>query len=375
MKKRLLAGILGAMMLFGLTACGKEEPKRSGQIEIDSDKLVKTLCDYEAIELQLSEEYEVTDAMLQEGLTTMLQNFGLESYTLTNRTEIVKGDYVKVDYVGYHNGEAFDRGSATGVILFVSDNNGYIPGFTDGLVGAKVGESVSSDVTFPDVYNNNPDLAGELTTFEFVIHGIYDPITPDMLSDEVIAQTFSTTIGVSTVQGLMDYIAKVLQNTLDSNKYSETVSEAGKYMLENCEVEVPEEYLEARLREFKDSFKESYCKEDESLEDYLMDNYETSLEDAEKEWTAYLEEQIKIELIFEQVAKKAGIELDEEEYQLYINGFMETENGGFEDEEALYDYYGAGNQEEGEEYLRRLFVVNKAITYVAENAVIVETEE
>jgi hypothetical protein len=41
----------------------------------------------------------------------------------------------------------------------------------------------------------------------------------------------------------------------------------------------------------------------------------------------------------------------------------------------VYNYFGAGNIEDGMEYLRELYRINKAIDYVAENAAVTYTEE
>ncbi len=373
MKKRVLATILCMTTLFGIVGCKAE--KRSGQMDIDPQKQVKELCEYKGIELSLTGQYEVTDDMVQEAYVYLVQNSGLDMVEITDRTMIQDGDYVKVDYTGYHKGTAFEGGAAKGAFLQLSADNGYIPGFTDGLVGAEVGSTVSHDVTFPDPYMNNEELSGELTTFEFVIHGIYKKVDVDQITDEQVAANYSDTFGVSTKEELKNYVRDSLVATAESNKYSDTVTAVGDYMLANSDVDIPEEYLEARVREFRDSFEETYCAEGESLEDYLKENYKVTLEGAMEEWTVYLEEQIAFELIFGLVAEKEGLEIDEEEFKQYIDGFKLPENGGFEDEESIYKYYGAGNEKEGEEYLRRLFLVNEAITFVAENAVTTETTD
>ena len=55
-----------------------------------------------------------------------------------------------MDYTGYLDGDAFDGGSATDTMIDVANNcdatqkTNYIDGFSDGLVGAKVGDEVSS---------------------------------------------------------------------------------------------------------------------------------------------------------------------------------------------------------------------------------------
>lgn len=101
-----------------------------------------------------------------------------------------------MDYTGYLDGDAFDGGSATDTMIDVANNcdatqkTNYIDGFSDGLVGAKVGDEVSSDVTFPENYQSS-DLAGKKTTFKFKIKGIYKPVTMDTLTDDMVADAFT----------------------------------------------------------------------------------------------------------------------------------------------------------------------------------------
>lgn len=93
------------------------------------------------------------------------------------------GDYVNVDYCGYLDGVAFDGGKDENVRMFISDyKNGYIPGFTEGIIGHKVGETFDVNVTFPENYHAT-DLAGKAVVFTMTLNSIYD-LT---LTDEQVA--------------------------------------------------------------------------------------------------------------------------------------------------------------------------------------------
>ena len=100
----------------------------------------------------------------------------------------------------------------------------------------------------------------------------------------------------------------------------------------------------------------------------LTNTYGISLEEAEKTWTENITEQIKTEFIFGYIAKLENIEFDEEAYQNYISYIGEQGGADFADATAVYEYFGSGNTEEGEAYLRNQYLVNKAIDFVAENA-------
>lgn len=380
MKKKFLFTGLCAAMILSMTACGgnsdpestqQGEAISSIQMNIDPEKQVKELCDYSAITVTLEGDYSVTQEDVDEYVRTILEQYGIGTVEVTDRDIIQEGDIVNVDYTGYWNGEAFDKGSATGAMLTISENSGYIPGFVEGLVGEKVGTTVSKDITFPEVYSNNPDLAGQLTTFEFKINGIYREADYTEIPDETIAENFEELYGTATMDEFVEFVKNYLEQYAESSKSSEAVALIKDYVAENSTVEIPEDYLEQRIEEYKQSFITDYVEEGGDLETYLSENYGMTLEEAMSEWRSYEEEQITTELLFRRIAQLEGIGIDDEEYATFIQNFL-TSSSSFTDEEALYEYFGSGNKEDGETYLKQLYITNKAIDLVYGKATVNE---
>ncbi|MBK5264968.1 MAG: trigger factor, partial [Alphaproteobacteria bacterium] len=77
------------------------------------------------------------------------------------------GDQVIMDFVGKVDGVAFDGGTGEGMAVVIGSGN-LIPGFEDQLVGVKVGEDKTIEVTFPDDYNAE-NLKGKAATFDLKI--------------------------------------------------------------------------------------------------------------------------------------------------------------------------------------------------------------
>ena len=97
----------------------------------------------------------------------------LEIKYLTSLT-VADGDTINLDYVGYVDGVAFEGGDTEGNGTSLTIGSGsYIDDFETQLIGHNVGEEVDVVVTFPDVYQSNPDLAGKEATFKCTINGIY----------------------------------------------------------------------------------------------------------------------------------------------------------------------------------------------------------
>ena len=273
MKKRMIALLLCMTTVFAMTGCGNGSQKgteaatessvqetyngpSSAQMDIDLSKQVTKLADYKGIDVTITGDYDVTDEQVNERTLALLNYRGVKGAEVTDRDTVQDGDLVLVDYTGYHNDEAFDGGSATDVMIDVSNNceatqqTGYIDGFSDGLIGAKVGEETSSDVKFPDEYSNNPDLAGEMTTFKFKVKGIYKALTLDDLTDAQVKENFSDA-QIETKEDLIKNVRAMMESQASSSKSQDTVNKVQTYMLDNSEVTIPDEYLEARLAEYQ----------------------------------------------------------------------------------------------------------------------------
>ena len=400
MKKRTLALLLCMATAATLTACGDKDGavseteateaveatetaseytgKRSGEFDLDYDKYV-TLADYSNIEVSISGDYDVDDTDVEDYITQMFDYYGPYYEADDSKTVIEDGDIVNVDYVGKLDGEAFDGGTAENQNIDVTNNcaaggsTSYIDGFTDGLVGASVGDEIDCDVTFPDDYQNT-DLAGKAVVFTFTINSIQKEITQDQMTDDFVSENF----GVDSVEKMNEQVKSYLESTAESNESSDTYTAIQDWLKENCTVEVPDDYLEARVAEYQYNFEQQNCSDGTSLEDYLSTTYGYTLDQAKELWTEYMKENIELEFILTVISEKEGIELDEDEYQTYISNPVSNSSStygtSFEDEDELYSFYGMGHADEGEAYLRRIYVANLALDKLKENATVTVTE-
>ncbi len=94
------------------------------------------------------------------------------------------GDQLNIDFVGTVDGEVFAGGSAKGAPLVLGSGR-MIPGFEEGLVGAKAGEERVLSVTFPEDYQNL-DLAGKAAEFAVTVNAVAAPQLPE-LNEEFFA--------------------------------------------------------------------------------------------------------------------------------------------------------------------------------------------
>ena len=92
------------------------------------------------------------------------------------------GDRVTIDYVGKIDGVAFDGGTGEAMQVVLGQGN-FIPGFEEGLKGAKAGDERVVEATFPESYQVK-DLAGKTAQFETKVSEVAAPKKP-AIDDEL----------------------------------------------------------------------------------------------------------------------------------------------------------------------------------------------
>ncbi len=110
------------------------------------------------------------------------------------------GDVAMIDFIGRVGGEAFEGGTAEGHSLELGSNS-FIPGFEEGLVGAKPGTTIEVPVTFPEDYQA-AHLAGKLAVFQVKVNELHEK------SDASIDDELATRLGFENLDGLKGAIAE-----------------------------------------------------------------------------------------------------------------------------------------------------------------------
>lgn len=117
----------------------------------------------------------VTDADLDKMLDTLRkQNAQWEE----SAEAAADGDQVVIDFEGFIDGVAFEGGAAKGYSLTLGSNS-MIPGFEEGLAGAKAGEEKTLDLAFPADYHKD-DLKGKAAQFKVTVNAVKKAKLPEL---------------------------------------------------------------------------------------------------------------------------------------------------------------------------------------------------
>jgi trigger factor len=146
-----------------------------------------TLADFSTIEVTRPEAI-VTDADVEKMIETLREQ--RKEFSAVERAAQTE-DKLNIDFEGFVDGEAFDGGKAEGSDIVIG-SGGMIPGFEEGLVGAKAGEDTELNVTFPEEYQSS-ELAGKSAVFKVKVNSVLEAKLPEL--DETLFEQFGVTEG------------------------------------------------------------------------------------------------------------------------------------------------------------------------------------
>ena len=173
--------LLAACAVMVLGGCGSNQTKGELKNEFVS------ISQYKGVEIEKQEVKEITDEAVDEEINRRLEAKAT-SVDVTDRA-VEKGDTANINYVGKKDGVAFDGGSADNHPLEIG-SGAFIPGFEDGIIGHKIGETFDLPLKFPEGYKN-ADLAGKDVIFTVTINSIQAKSIP-ALDDAFVASVSET---------------------------------------------------------------------------------------------------------------------------------------------------------------------------------------
>ena len=154
-------------------------------------------------------------------------------------------DQLNIDFVGKIDGEAFAGGSATGTQLVLGSGR-MIPGFEEGLVGAKAGEERVLNLTFPEDYQNL-ELAGKTAEFTVTVNTVSAPTLPEL------NETFFNQFGIKEtgIEGFRTEVRKNMERELRQAIKSKVKNQVMDGLLAANPIEVPKSLLENEVNRLR----------------------------------------------------------------------------------------------------------------------------
>ncbi len=324
-----------------------------------------SLGQYKGIELEV-ETLGVSDEYLNSQIEQLLISKG--KYTKVFEGEIDEGTVFNFNYVGYLEGVPFEGGNSAGVDAYISDGifyltsgSTFIEGFAEGMLGASVGEWFTIDAKFPDPYEQNKDLAGKTVKFDVRVNYI---AKADALSDEIAKEISNNSY--ETAQAFIQY----LKDSVNNGIKNANVADLWEKIASGSQITVPEQQFNYLYDMYKSQIEyyasmmgytyENFLKAGGAQYYFGIDAY------TDEELVSYINETIKLDLVFAAIAKSENIQATDDEYNALVDEIAASESKSAEEIISAY----------GESVIRKEVIVRKTEKFIEENnSFVLKTED
>ena len=320
-------------------------------IEFKPSDYIEKLAEYKGLEYS-KVDTEATDAEIEDRVKSFLSNYPEK---ITDRA-VKKGDTVNIDFEGKKDGVAFDGGTAKGFDLVIGSNK-FIPGFEDGLIGKKPGETVDLNLKFPDDYKNSEELKGAKVVFTVKINYIVGE-APKELTDELVK---ANTDFKTAAEYKADIKAKLEESKKNEAKANTTRELLEKVVTESAIKSVPkaaEEKYYTQIMGYWNNVATQYGME---LKDLVTNQFKLTEEEFEAEVKKQAELSARILVVVRAIAEAEKLEVSEDEYKEALNTYYENSNAKASMDLATYE------QQVGKESLMDIILNDKVGTFLMEN--------
>ncbi len=344
-------------------AIGQEKLNPAGQPKIDSIKsdpgqgmeYTALFEVYPEVKLgDLSKETiekpitELTDADVAEMLETVRGQH--KEWTSVDRAA-KEGDQLNINFKGLIDGEVFPGGEANDMPIELGSGR-MIKGFEEGLIGAKAGDDVTLNVTFPDDYHAK-DLAGKPAQFDTHINKIEEAVLPELNDD------FAKKLGIkdASVENMHKEIKASMQQELDSRLNTQLKSSVMDALINAHEFDVPTPLIEDESEAIKNNMLENL--KQQGMQDQGL-KVEASM------FADQAIRRVKLGLIMSEIVKSDKIEADEDR----VKKKVEEIAAPYEQPQQVIDWYMGDKQRLAE--VKALVTEEQIVDWAMDKAKVVD---
>jgi trigger factor len=290
-------------------AVKKYVPSSELEFTAEAEVLPKiTLGDYKKLKAD-KKKIAVAVKEIDEIIERMRQGFA-EKKDVTRAAK--DGDEAKIDFVGKKDDIAFDGGTGTDYDLVLGSNS-FIPGFEEGIVGKKIGETFDLTLAFPEEYHV-ADLKGAEVVFTTTLKGLKEVVLPEVNDD------FAAKAGpFKTVTELKDDVKRELTAQKEREANETMKDELVKQLVEISTVPVPDVLLQDQAESIERDMTQNLMYQGLTLEQYLENKgFENKEKWLKEEVHEAAKKRVQAGLVLAELSKAEKIEATSKELDNHV---------------------------------------------------------
>ena len=279
-------------------------------ILVDGDEIEQTTC-------------KVGAADIKEMIATLREQ--RKSWKESARAASKEGDRVTINFEGFVDGEAFDGGKGEDQAL-VLGSGAMIPGFEDGIVGMKKGDSRDIEVTFPEDYQAE-ELKGKAATFKIEVTKLERGELPTV--DEAFIQSFGVESGDE--KDFKAELKEQMQRELSLTLKNMNKTKVFDVLLEkNADTPVPESAIKSEIHTLKHQAVERFGGGQQFDPHQLPDEL----------FTEQAERRVRLGILLGATVKKLGLAADPDRVRALIDEMA----AAYDDAEQVVNFYYSNDE-------------------------------
>ena len=256
-----------------------------------------------------AEKVTVTAADVTEVLERMRQGFA-EKVEVTRAAKT--GDETVIDFIGKKDGVAFDGGTGNDFTLALGSGQ-FIPGFEEGIVGHKAGETFDLELEFPKDYHA-ADLAGQKVTFTTTLQKVLEPKLP-AIDDELAKKAGEFETLEEMKASIKAEITTQKENAAADKLKDDLIAE----LISVSDVTAPEVLIADQMRSIEQDFAQNLMYRGADLPTYLSANGFKDEDDwREKEVKPAAERRVQAGLVLSELTKAEKITATDDEIDEHV---------------------------------------------------------
>ena len=296
------------------------------------------------------EKVSVSKKEVSEKIDELLKNYAELVVKEDGKAEL--GDTAVIDFEGFKDGVPFDGGKGENYNLELGSNS-FIPGFEDGVVGMKKGETKDIKLTFPKDYGVE-ELNGAKVVFKVTLHELKRKVIPELDKD------FFLDLGMEGITNKKELEAK-LEGEIKEQKNKDAEQKYVDALLEeatsNMECEIDDEIVEEEANHMYNDFL-NRMKQQGLTEELYLQYAGTSKEDIISHMKEDALKRLKNSYFLQEVIKEEKIDVTDKEVNKELDEMAKKYNLTLDD---VINYIG------GEDALKFELKVRKALDIMKNN--------
>ena len=284
----------------------------SASVEIVPDFKIN---DYSKVEIPI-EITRVTDEDVNQAINYQRERQGTKVQVLDRPVE--DKDFVKLDFNGTLNGEAFEGGKGSDHIVQIGSEY-LLKDMGNQLIGMSVDEEKDIPVQIPENYSSNKSIAGKEVIFHVSLKGIQKNQLPELNDD--FAKNIEPKDKFASLEDMKLQIRSQLEEHARGDAHREAKKIVAKKITEMNPIEVPEGLVEEQI---KHMVVQALKKEQQAKnQTESINEEEIHVTDSQKK--EHRENAIQLlqqELVLDQLASNLNIKIDESELNAEVNNMV-----------------------------------------------------